>query len=353
KGEISGHVVEGNEPKFGVHAPVSNINLIECFKFCNWLTSGDPYQGTYKLIPNANPADDTLDPNDYVDIASAIIEFGTVYTLPTFAEWHKAAFMKPDGSGFSFYSDGSGSGNVFTQNKTPEWFESEYGESPKDIMFVGANAEELIRYYDAEGNEQIITPPKGPGGWNSDFQNYPWAVGSSDREQNGTYDMFGNVGEYFQEIRADSNFIYPNDFKVLASCYNFREDQLGGSGLSDNLNAIEVFRTSYFGGSYEYYLSGMINGQNNVGLRVVARGAVPAVEPMPEVQWTITEGAAHLHWESTVGRIYQIQHSNSLDTPNWVNIGGGIHGSGGTEFYVAPVDTQAEKNRFYRVVDFD
>ena len=86
---------------------------------------------------------------------------------------------------------------------------------------------------------------------------------------------------------------------------------------------------------------------------MVARGAVPAVEPMPEVQWTITEGAAHLHWESTVGRIYQIQHSDSLNTPNWVNIGGGIHGSGGTEFYVAPVDTQAEKNRFYRVVDFD
>jgi hypothetical protein len=36
-----------------------------------------------------------------------------------------------------------------------------------------------------------------------------------------------------------------------------------------------------------------------------------------------------------------------------VNLGSGIHGSGGTDFFVAPVNTEAEKNRFYRVVDFD
>jgi hypothetical protein len=73
---------------------------------------------------------------------------------------------------------------------------------------------------------------------------------------------------------------------------------------------------------------------------------------MPEVHSTITAGAAHLHWESTVGRIYQLQYSNSIEEPNWVNLGHRIHGSGGTDFFVAPVNTEAEKNRFYRVVDF-
>jgi formylglycine-generating enzyme required for sulfatase activity len=226
-----GQYVEGDEPKFGVHAPANSINLIECFKFCNWLTSGDPYQGAYKLIANANPAYDSLDVNDYVDVASAIATYGTAYTVPTFDEWSKAAFMKPDGSDFSFYSNGSGSGNVTpSQYNTLESFFEAFGEYPKDIVLAESNAEDIIRYYDAEGNEQIIIPPKGIGGWNSGFQRYPWAVGSSVREQNGTYDMYGNVGEYFQDITHYSSPVNPNDFKVRASCYNF-DKYLGGSTI--------------------------------------------------------------------------------------------------------------------------
>jgi formylglycine-generating enzyme required for sulfatase activity len=310
-----GQYIESNQPKFGVHAPAASINIIECFKFCNWLTSGDPYQGAYKLIPNPNPYDDTLDANDYVDVEAAIAEFGTVYTVPTFAEWYKAGFMKPDGSGFSFYTDGLGSGNVIF--KELEWFQNEYGKSPKDIMLTGANQEKLIRYYDAEGNEQIITPTKGPGGWNSHFQDYPWAVGSSTREQNGTYDMFGNVGEYFQDI---TDFPSWNSFKILASNWNLAIESNAEMGSehyrsSDGKNDLEAFRPAYYGEEKVYSL-GAKYGLKNVGFRVVARGAVPAVEPMPEVQWTITDGAAHLHWESTLGRIYQIQYSYSLNTPN-------------------------------------
>jgi formylglycine-generating enzyme required for sulfatase activity len=364
---------EGDEPKFGVHAPANYINIIECFKFCNWLTSGDPYQGAYKLIANANPANDTLDVNDYVDVASAIATYGTVYTVPTFDEWSKAAFMKPDGSGFSFYTNGSGSGHVTPKSYygTQENFFEAYGEYPKDIVFKQPN-ERDIRYFDTEGNEQMIIPKRGPGGWNSFFDSagttiisgkrelhhnrkHPWVVGSSAREQNGTYDMFGNVGEYFQEVIDAPAF---NDFRIRASCWNTR-DGIGGNDYVDYvdhvsvLDSLEAFHPTYKGYESLYSLDRYITGKKNVGLRVVARGAVPEVAPMPEVHSTITAGTAHLHWESTVGRIYQLQYSNSLEEPNWVNLGSGIHGSGGTDFFVAPVNTEAEKNRFYRVVDFD
>jgi hypothetical protein len=66
-----------------------------------------------------------------------------------------------------------------------------------------------------------------------------------------------------------------------------------------------------------------------------------------------SNGAAKVSWPSVVGRIYQLQYSDSLETPNWTNIGKGVHGSGGTEFVIVPVDTDAKKNRFYRVVDFE
>lgn len=72
--------------KFGVHAPVTYINIIECFKFCNWLTSGDPYQGAYKIIKNQNPENDFLDVKDYVDVTTALTKYSTVYTVPTFIE---------------------------------------------------------------------------------------------------------------------------------------------------------------------------------------------------------------------------------------------------------------------------
>lgn len=70
---------------------------------------------------------------------------------------------------------------------------------------------------------------------------------------------------------------------------------------------------------------------------------MPEASPMPEVTSTITDGAAKVSWPSTVGRIYQLQYSNSLETPNWTNIGEGVRGGGGSEFVIVPVDTDAEK----------
>ena len=120
----------------GIHAPVSKINFIESLKFCNWLTSGDPYQGAYKIIKEDNPEDDRIDPTDYVDRDSAIATFGTIYAIPTYNEWRKAAFMKPDGS-FSFYSNGAGSANIY--DNTPDIYTKEYQAAPRDIVFLNNN----------------------------------------------------------------------------------------------------------------------------------------------------------------------------------------------------------------------
>ena len=347
------------EAQFGVHAPVSEVNLLECYKFCNWLTSGDPYQGAYKLIQESNPDNDTIDALDYVDRDGALAEFGTVYVLPTFFEWSKAAFYKPDGSRFSFYSNGAGSGNIYLYNLSISLFEAvqlytnTYGEAPRDVMFLISERnfqESTFRYFDAEGVEQIITPLKGIGGWNSDFMLFPWQVGSSQREQNRTYDLFGNVGEYYEEIYDFQNGY---DFRVTASCWNRILGSFLGGNTRVSSHAIEVFSGNYPSAAYTYRLESLRFGLEDVGFRVVALGVVPEISAMPEVESTITDGAAHLYWDSVVGRIYQMQYSNSLEDPVWVNIGSGIHGSGGREFMVIPVDTEAERNRFYRVVDFD
>lgn len=349
----------------GVHAPATNINLIECFKFCNWLTSGDPYQGAYKILQNANPEEDSLDVYDYVDRESALAEYGTVYVVPTYYEWNKAAFFKPDGSGFSFYSNGTGSGNVYyinsgnssftdAYNNALDYFTNTYGDLV-NVMFVDIDWDNsYYRYFDADGVEQTIIPKTGFGGWNSSFQEYPWQVGSSAREQNGTYDMYGNVGEYLEEILDYRDGF---DFKVTASCWN-GSDSLGrylGGNTIDSLDMIEAFSTVNRSSDLTFKLEDKKSGDSRIGLRVVALGAVPEARPLPEVQSTITEGGAHLNWDSTVGRIYQLQYSNSIEDgeAEWIDIGQEIHGSGGTEFFVVSVDNEEERNRFYRVVDFD
>ena len=344
------------EAQFGVHAPVSEVNLLECYKFCNWLTSGDPYQGAYKLIQKSNPDNDTIDALDYVDRDGALAEFGTVYVLPTFFEWSKAAFYKPDGSGFSFYSNGAGSGNIHRYGaglslfQAVQYYTNTYEEAPRDVMFLLTSyyEESTFRYFDAEGVEQIITPLKGIGGWNSDFMRFPWQVGSSQREQNWTYDLFGNVGEYYEEIYDHYD---GRDFRVTASCWN--SGSFLGGNTRQSYNAIEAFFRNYPSTEFTYRTEQLNIGKERVGFRVVALGVVPEVSAMPEVESTITDGAAHLYWDSVVGRIYQMQYSNSLEDPVWVNIGSGIHGSGGREFMVIPVDKEAERNRFYQVVDFD
>ena len=128
-----------NDPWSGLQ-PTAETSWYEAAKFANWLTSGDALQGAYQF------SDATTFTG--VDRATALTTYGTIYVLPTEDEWYKAAYFKSDGSGYTLYPTG-------------------------DTLPVAGT--------DANYN-----------GVNS----APWNVGSGSVENNGTYDMGGNVWEW-------------------------------------------------------------------------------------------------------------------------------------------------------------
>ncbi len=120
--------------------PANYVSWYEAAQFCNYLTSGNKSIGAYQL---------GTDGSITVNRAAAISAYGKAYVIPTEDEWYKAAYYKPDGSGYSTYANGL--------NTIPD--------------VEGWN------YY---GGSSI----------------FPWDVGAGTQEQNGTFDMMGNVCEW-------------------------------------------------------------------------------------------------------------------------------------------------------------
>jgi formylglycine-generating enzyme required for sulfatase activity len=117
--------------------PAAYLSWYQAAQFCNWLTSGDKYLGAYQF--NTKGALTNINRSVVID------GYGTVYALPTEDEWYKAAYYT--GSGYSLYANGDDTAPV----------------AGVDALYAGASA--------------------------------PWTVGSGAVEQNGTYDMMGNVWE--------------------------------------------------------------------------------------------------------------------------------------------------------------
>jgi formylglycine-generating enzyme required for sulfatase activity len=144
------HAYDGSAYWTGTNVPTNCVSWYEAAQFCNYLTSGDRYSGAY----NFSQSGDFLG----VDRASAISAYGTTYVIPTEDEWYKAAYYT--GSGYSLYANGT--------NTAP-------------IAGTDTNY-----YYVNLGQ--------------------PWevGVGNGTQEQNGTYDMMGNVWEW-NETLINSN----------------------------------------------------------------------------------------------------------------------------------------------------
>jgi sulfatase modifying factor 1 len=139
----------------GVQQPTNRVSWYEAAQFCNYLTSGDKSKGAYQFSGN------NTNPGNFlgIDRVSSISTYGTTYVIPTEDEWYKAAYYKPDGSGYSTYANGT--------NTIPSTSEACYGQS-----------------YPRSG---------------------PWNVGTGTQEQNGTFDMMGNVFELNETFIDSSN----------------------------------------------------------------------------------------------------------------------------------------------------
>ena len=142
----------------GAQQPTGQVSWYEAAQFCNYLTSGDKSKGAYQF------SGDNTNPGDFlgIDRASSISTYGTTYVIPTEDEWYKAAYYKPDNSGYSLYANG------------------------------------------------LNTIPEADNGWNYYGGSYsaPWNVGTGTMEQNGTFDMMGNFREWNETLFSDDYDTY-------------------------------------------------------------------------------------------------------------------------------------------------
>ncbi len=120
--------------------PTSSTSWYEAAKFANWLTSGDALTGAYSFSDASTMTG--------IDRSTALNIYGTIYVIPTEDEWYKAAYLKSDGSGYTLYATGE---SIPTAGI--------------DSNYASANVQ-------------------------------PWNIGTGTIENNGTYDMGGNVWEW-------------------------------------------------------------------------------------------------------------------------------------------------------------
>jgi len=160
----------------GVQQPTNEISWREAAQFCNYLTSGDKSKGVYQF------SGDNTNPGDFLGINrnAAISSYGIAYVLPTEDEWYKAAYFKPDASGYSLYANGT--------NTAPSHTDACYGQFPD---YTG-----------------------------------PWDVGSGTQEQNGTFDMMGNVDEWNETLFDSSHRV------IRGGSFIYRERVLSSSAHS-------------------------------------------------------------------------------------------------------------------------
>lgn len=158
----------GNAGLYSGSQPTANSTWYEAAKFANWLTSGTYNGGAYQFSDSSTLTG--------VDRAAAVATYGTVYVLPSLDEWYKSAYFKSDGSAYTSYATGDSVPGIET--------DANYG------------------------------------GFSGTY-NAPWDVGTGTVENNGTFDMNGNIGEWNESVSpADVGRPW-----ILGGSYNSRRAQ--------------------------------------------------------------------------------------------------------------------------------
>jgi formylglycine-generating enzyme required for sulfatase activity len=164
-----------------LNGPAYYVSWYEATKYCNWLTTGDATSGAYLYDLSGNFLG--------IDRDSAISSCGTVYVLPTEDEWYKAAYWRNDPADqWSLYANGT--------DETPIWGTTE-GWNYRD----------------------------GTLGYAYDMD--MWDVGYGAQEQNGTYDMMGNVGEWTEDMYDSSRNVVRGG-SYFSSAGGLDSDSRGG-----------------------------------------------------------------------------------------------------------------------------
>ena len=174
----------GDSGDWSGNQPVASISWYDAAQFCNYLTSGNKYSGAYKFDISGNFLG--------IDRVASISTYGTTYVIPTEDEWYKAAYFKPNGSGYSLYANGTSTAPV-----------------------AGVNSN-----------------------YNGGGLGAPWNMNNGTQEQNGTFDMMGNVWEWnealidpFRGLRGGSFYGSYDNLASSVQGYNNPYDERGNVGF--------------------------------------------------------------------------------------------------------------------------
>ena len=145
-----GTAYDDNARYTATNVPTNEVSWVEAAQFCNYLTSGDKSLGAYLFSENDGEIYAFLG----IDRDSAVSTYGMVYAIPTEDEWYKAAYYT--GSGYSTYANGTDAAPIIDGGDT------NYGNP----------------------------------------SSRPWDIGTGTEEQNGTFDMMGNVWEWNETLNG-------------------------------------------------------------------------------------------------------------------------------------------------------
>ena len=85
------------------------VSWYDAAMYANWATSGNINQGAYDTSAGANWGNSNAGNYTGIDRDQAIIDYGTVYVIPTEDEWYKAAYHKNDGVTGNYFKYPTGS----------------------------------------------------------------------------------------------------------------------------------------------------------------------------------------------------------------------------------------------------